>query len=61
MVDLEDEVAKIEKKLDAVKLSADKLQKTMSQGNYEEAIPENVRVANSEKVRMICKAFIPLS
>lgn len=50
MVDLEDEITKLQKKLDAVQLSADKLQKTMKQGNYEEVIPENVRQANSEKV-----------
>jgi len=53
LVDLEDEIAKIQRKLEAVSLSADKLQKTMSQGNYEEVIPENVRVANTEKMRTL--------
>ncbi|KAG9026395.1 hypothetical protein FRB95_008882 [Tulasnella sp. JGI-2019a] len=53
MVDLDDEITKIEKKLDLVRISADKLQKTMSQGNYEEVIPENVRLANTEKMRTL--------
>jgi len=53
MVDLDDEIAKIEKKLEAVKLSADKLQKTMAQSSYEEVIPENVRAVNTEKMRTL--------
>lgn len=55
-MDLDDEINKIAKKLDVVKLSVDKLQKTMGQSNYEEVIPENVRDANAEKVccRLTC-------
>lgn len=50
LVDIDQEIAKISKKLEAVKLSQDKLQKTVSQANYEDVIPENVREANAEKV-----------
>ncbi|KAG8907503.1 hypothetical protein FRB99_003876 [Tulasnella sp. 403] len=53
LVDFDEEIAKITKKLDAAVLSAEKLQKSMSQANYEEVIPENVRTANSEKLRTL--------
>ncbi|KAG9018677.1 hypothetical protein FRB90_010593 [Tulasnella sp. 427] len=61
LVDLEEEINKIAKKLDVVKLSVDKLQKTMGQSNYEEVIPENVRAANSEKLRTLETEIATLS
>jgi len=51
LVNIDDEIVKISKKLEAVRLSADKLQKIIQQSNYDEVIPENVRAANSEKMR----------
>ncbi|KAG8925287.1 hypothetical protein FRC00_004142 [Tulasnella sp. 408] len=53
LVDLDEEINKIAKKLDVVNLGIDKLQKTMGQSNYEEVIPENVRAANAEKLRTL--------
>jgi len=53
LVNIDDELAKISKKLDAVKISVDKLQRTMQQSNYEEVIPENVRASNDEKMRTL--------
>jgi len=61
LVDIDEEIAKIEKKLDLVKLSADKLRKTMKQANYEEVIPENVRAANSEKMRTLDAELVTLA
>jgi valyl-tRNA synthetase len=53
MVDLDAEITKLTKKLDVATLSVDKLKSQMSQGNYEIAIPENIRAANAEKVRLL--------
>ncbi|KAG8886997.1 hypothetical protein FRB98_000680 [Tulasnella sp. 332] len=61
MVDLDDEIRKIQKKLDLVRLSSEKLQKTMSQGNYEEVIPGNVRLANAEKMRTLDAEVVTLT
>lgn len=44
------EIAKCDKKLDLAKMSLDKILKVESQADYETTIPENVRLANEEKV-----------
>jgi valyl-tRNA synthetase len=49
-VDLDNEIAKCDKKLDLVRLNLQKVVKLESQPEYEETVPENVRAANLEKV-----------
>ena len=50
-MDLEKEIAKCDKKLDLARLNLQKVDKVISQPDYESTIPENVRLANEEKVR----------
>jgi len=49
-VDLDNEIAKCDKKLDLVRLNLQKVVKLESQAEYEETVPLNVRAANEEKV-----------
>ena len=49
-MDLDNEIAKAEKKIGLAQMNLTKLQKVLSQPNYEETIPANVREANDEKV-----------
>jgi len=49
-VDLDNEIAKCDKKLDLVRLNLQKVVKLESQPEYEETVPVNVRAANLEKV-----------
>ncbi|KAJ6580851.1 tRNA synthetases class I-domain-containing protein [Mycena capillaripes] len=49
LVDLDVEIAKCDKKLDLAKLNLQKMVKLESQPDYEETVPANVRLANSEK------------
>ncbi|KAF7969993.1 hypothetical protein HWV62_25422 [Athelia sp. TMB] len=49
LVDLDNEIAKAEKKIGLAQMNLTKLQKVISQPNYEETIPANVREANDEK------------
>lgn len=51
LVDLDAEIAKHEKKLDAARQAADKLRSTMSKPDYEASVPAPVQAANQEKVR----------
>ena len=61
MVDLDVEIAKCDKKLDLAKMSLDKILKVEAQADYETTIPENVRLANEEKVGYPClNLFITL-
>ncbi|KAG5646787.1 hypothetical protein DXG03_002164 [Asterophora parasitica] len=51
LVDLDNEIAKADKKLDLARLNLAKIAKFEAQADYEETVPENVRQANEEKVR----------
>jgi hypothetical protein len=55
-VDLDAEIVKCDKKLDVARMNAEKIRKVESQPEYETTVPENVRVANAEKVRLLCLA-----
>ena len=50
-VDLDGEINKCEKKLALAKMNLSKIEKFESQADYETTVPENVRLANDEKVR----------
>jgi len=50
LVDLDVEIAKCEKKLDVVRMNLAKVQKVEAQPDYATTVPENVRLANEEKV-----------
>src|SRR6267378_5935587 len=52
LVDLDNEIAKCNKKLDLVRLNLQKIIKVESQPEYEETVPLNVRDANLEKVNL---------
>jgi valyl-tRNA synthetase len=45
------EIAKCEKKLNLARMNLEKLSKVESQPDYEETVPENVRLINEDKVR----------
>lgn len=49
-MDLDVEIAKCDKKLGLAKLNLEKVRKVESQADYEETVPENVRLINEEKV-----------
>ena len=51
-MDLQKEIVKCEKKLDLARLSLQKIMKVTSQPDYESTVPENVRLANEEKVSL---------
>lgn len=51
LVDLDVEIAKCNKKLDLARLNLAKVVKVESQADYRETVPENVRLANEDKVR----------
>lgn len=63
MVDLDAEVAKLDKKLGLAQMSAEKIRKLQEQPDYEKNLPENVREANAEKVSFnlphLCMRFVP--
>ena len=52
-MDLDNEIAKCDKKLDLVRLNLQKVVKLESQPEYEETVPANVRAANLEKVMFL--------
>jgi hypothetical protein len=54
---LDVEIEKCEKKLSLAKMNLDKVKKMISQLDYEETVPANVRLANEEKV---CLEFLYL-
>ncbi|KZP29939.1 hypothetical protein FIBSPDRAFT_946443 [Athelia psychrophila] len=49
LVDLDNEIAKCDKKIGLAQMTLTKLQKVISQPNYTETIPANVQEANEEK------------
>jgi valyl-tRNA synthetase len=51
LVDLDVEIAKCDKKLDLARMNLAKIVKVESQPDYTETVPENVRLANEDKVR----------
>jgi len=51
LIDFDVEIAKCEKKLNLVRLNLEKIRKVESQPDYEETVPENVRLINEDKVR----------
>ncbi|KZS93907.1 hypothetical protein SISNIDRAFT_474035 [Sistotremastrum niveocremeum HHB9708] len=53
LVDLDQEIAKCDKKLDLAKMNEEKLLKTINQPDYENAVPENVRAVNTEKLETV--------
>ncbi|KDQ17416.1 hypothetical protein BOTBODRAFT_30213 [Botryobasidium botryosum FD-172 SS1] len=53
LVDLDAEIEKCEKKLGLVKMNADKIRTAQEKPGYEANIPEDVRSANSEKLRTL--------
>ena len=46
------EITKCEKKLNFARLNLEKVRKVESQPDYEETVPESVRLFNEEKVRL---------
>lgn len=50
LVDLDLEINKAEKKLSLARMNLDKVLKVESQADYQNTVPENVRLANEEKV-----------
>ena len=54
LVDLDAEIAKAVKKLSLAQLNLDKILKIESQAEYESTVPDNVRLANEEKVSLYC-------
>jgi len=50
LIDFDVEIAKCEKKLNLARLNLEKVQKVESQPDYEETVPENVRLINEDKV-----------
>lgn len=50
LVDLDVEIAKCDKKLDLARINHAKIVKTESQADYATTVPENVRLANEDKV-----------
>jgi len=49
LIDFDVEIAKCEKKLGLVRLNLEKIRKVESQPDYEETVPENVRLINEDK------------
>jgi len=49
LVDFDVEIAKCEKKLNLARLNLEKIRKVESQPDYEETVPENVRLINGDK------------
>lgn len=49
-MDLDNEIAKCDKKIGLAQMSLNKLHKVLSQPNYTETIPVHVQEANEEKV-----------
>jgi len=50
LVDFDVEIAKCEKKLNLARLNLEKIRKVGSQPDYEETVPESVRLINEDKV-----------
>jgi len=50
LIDFGVEIAKCEKKLNLARLNLEKIRKVESQPDYEETVPENVRLINEDKV-----------
>lgn len=50
LIDFDVEISKCEKKLNLARLNLEKVRKVESQPDYEETVPENVRVINEDKV-----------
>jgi len=50
LIDFKVEIAKCEKKLNLARLNLEKIRKVKSQPDYEETVPENVRLINEDKV-----------
>jgi valyl-tRNA synthetase len=53
---LDAEIAKCENKLQLARLNLDKVRKVEAQPDYAETVPENVRLINEDRVRVIVKA-----
>jgi valyl-tRNA synthetase len=51
LVDLDVEIGKCDKKLNLAKMNLAKIVKVESQPDYLQTVPENVRLANEDKVR----------
>ena len=49
-MDLDNEIAKCDKKLDLASLTLQKIVKVQTQADYEDTVPANVRLANEDKV-----------
>ena len=58
LVDLDDEIAKCEKKLQLAQLNLDKVRKVEAQPDYAETVPENVRIINEDRVRPTASVFL---
>ena len=50
LIDFDVEIAKCEKKLNLARLNLEKIRKVESQPDYEDTVPENVRLINEDKV-----------
>ena len=58
LIDFDVEIAKCEKKLNLARLNLEKIRKVESQPDYEETVPESVRLINEDKVwPKICLLF----
>lgn len=51
MIDTTKEVEKLKKKSDLLSQTVDKLQKAMSVADYQTKVPEDVKIANTEKLK----------
>ena len=49
-MDIDNEISKCDKKLDLAQMNLQKILKIVSQPDYQETLPENVRATNDEKV-----------
>jgi len=51
LIDTTKEVEKLKKKSDLLSQTVDKLQKAMSVADYQTKVPEDVKIANTEKLK----------
>jgi len=51
LIDITKEVEKLKKKSDSLYQTVDKLQKAMSVTDYQTKVPEDVKIANTEKLK----------
>ena len=58
LIDFKVEIAKCEKKLNLARSNLEKIRKVQSHPDYEETVPENVRLINEDKVWQTSLSFL---